>query len=714
MTKNDTAPFFMTHHSPVGAWSSFTMGLPGRGVSIDHETPNVEETADLMVALYHGPGMVKAFPFVSGISVIDNESLQTISQGKTGCAPSFKSFKERWQFLQPSEFQRRLSPTIDEYSDGELTLSIYTPHPALPDPDSDESLAYPCCPGLLMDLTIDNTGHTETAYGLLGLAYRSRGRIRPLDWSTEGLLSGIAYTNQWAMAARTIEGKVFTVRNNSVADALEQGRKVLHNGGQEGGILIQVPPGAKETLTVAFGFFHEGVATQGIAGKYYFNRYFNRVEEVCDFILEQAERIRRDCQVFDEEIEKNCGDHHRRQLFAQAIRGYYASSQLIEADGKAYYTVGEGQYLWRNTMDLAADHIPFELTRNAWVLRNIMDLYIDRYSYHDDIRFADRPGQQFPGGLSFAHDMGSFTSYTPAGTSGYELMDSRSYGYMTTEELLNGIYCFTAYALGSRDWEWANSRKDIAVALLDSMEQRDHVETGKRDGILKGESCLCGTGHEITTYDCLDPSLLSAVGNLYIAVKTWCSVRLLEAYFDKIHLKEEQRRAAEFAARTEVALKGFFDAKACYFRANRYQATTSKVIAAVEPLAIPLFLGEVQWIHADNELYSMLLNHIRTCLIPGNGMDAETGGIRLSSASTNTWPSKTALCVYVLEKLFGFELNRDYPSIMRELAVWMQVAAAEETVSDQIDSQQRTVIGAKYYPRAITTALWVLGSSMEK
>lgn len=708
MEQNHSVPFFMTHHSPVGAWSSFTFGLPGKGVSIDHESPSVEETADFLVALSRGPGKVKAFPFQSGVTVLDNESLQTASKGKAGVAALNASLKERWQFIPLSNIQRRLTPCIDEYSDGEMTLRILTPHHKLPDPMTGDSLEYACCPGFIIELVIDNTRSDEAAFGLLGLTYRSRGRIRPLDWSTDGQLSGIAFSNQWAMAARTEEDQVFTIRNNGIADAVEHGTKVVHNGGQEGGILLRVPAGERKTLTAAFGFFHDGPATQGITGTYYFKRYFKNVEGVCKYLLDHAGQIYCDCKVFDEEM-MACPDLRKLQLFAQAVRAYYASTQLIEMNGQPLYNIGEGQYLWRNTMDLAADHIPFELWRNPWVIRNIMDLYIDRYSYRDEIRFQEFPGERFPGGLSFTHDMGSFTSYTPPGTSGYELMNSRSYGYMTAEELLNGIYCFTGYALGTDDDTWAQYRIDTAVELLESVEQRDHADPSKRTGILKGESYCCGEkGHEITTYDCLDSSLLSSVGNFYIAVKTLCAAHLLEAFFRKVHRNAEADRAAAFAAKTEKTLCESFDPNQQCFPANLYQTTASTVIAVIEPLAIPAFLGCIDWLTSQNSLYKLFEQHVRTCLKPGNNLDTLTGGLRLSSASVNTWPSKTILCMDVMEKIFGIPLDDEAPSIMRELMHWMQVSAAEKTVCDQIDSETRGVIGAFYYPRVVTSALWVI------
>jgi hypothetical protein len=558
-------------------------------------------------------------------------------------------------------------------------------------------------------LTVDNRSSAETAYGFIGLANKIRGRIRPLDWSNDGSLSGIAHSTQWGLAARTVDGEVFTIRDNGIASHVERGEKVVHNGGQEGGILLVVPPGEKKRLTAAFGFFHAGEATQGIHGAYLFNRYFETLESVCSFILQSADRIRRDAQEFDQTVWSNCQNAQRDALFCQSVRAYYASTQLTESAGKIYYTVLEGQYLWRNTMDLAADHLPYELWRNPWVVKNIIDLYIDGYSYADQIRFADEPGSVYPGGLSFAHDMGSHSAYSPKGTSGYEKVDSKNYGYMTTEELLNGVYCLTTYALFTKDRGWAQSRLQTALDLLTSMENRDHHDPSKRNGLMKGETTLCGTGHEITTYDCLDPSLLSAIGNLYVAVKTLASARMLAHFFRFVDQPEAAERAEAMASMTAKALTRFFDRTDKFMRANCYQATPSKIIAAIEPLAVPHFFGIGPVIKPGDTLFDLLFAHIRTCLTKGVCIDAKTGDLRLSSALTNTWPSKTVLCIYVMEAIFGIHLDNEFPTVMRGLLHWTQVSAAEKTISDQIDSAERHVIGAMYYPRIITSAVWVTG-----
>ncbi len=117
-------------------------------------------------------------------------------------------------------------------------------------------------------------------------------------------------------------------------------------------------------MRCAMGFYNGSVATQGIEGKYYFAKYFENVADVCTYTIEHGDKIKKDCMRTDEALMKSCPEPQRMELFSQAVRGYYANTQLTEAKGKPYYSVLEGCFHWRNTMDLAADHLPWELYRN--------------------------------------------------------------------------------------------------------------------------------------------------------------------------------------------------------------------------------------------------------------------------------------------------------------------------------------------------------------
>ena len=698
----------MTQHAPVGAWSSFTFGLPGRGVGIEHESLKVETTGDLLVAVSRGAGKVQMLPFLAGLQDEDYE-------GRIAGNAVPAAFKN-WSPVAPKDLQRRLTPATDEFRGADLCLRVISPRFSLPDPAvnvAKDKLKHAICPALLVEVEVDNTKFAEPAFGFIGLAYQGKGRLRPLDWSTNHELCGIAFGNAWALAARGEPGRVFTIRSGSVAPFVESGTPVIHPGGNEGGIAFVVPAGQRATLTCALGFHHTGNVTQGLETRYAFADFFDDVEGVCRYALDQAGSFNQAAKAWDEKCFIGRPTTQRLELLAQASQGYYANSSLLRDDrGGWHWNLCEGQFAWRNTLDLAADHLPFELWQHPWVARQVMDSFFDRYAYRDQLTFQGAGKELCPGGISFAHDQGNYTAYSPAGQSGYEQPERDGvYSFMTAEQLLNGIYCAAAYALASQDKPWAENRKHTAIEMLRSLQNRDHHDPGQRDGLLKGETDRVGSGAEITTYDALDHELKNARGNLYIAIKTWCAALMLA---ELLELAGEIAPASEAGAMAQKAAEGIlakFDHVHSKFPPNLFSGGGSLVIAALEPLAVPLYCGMVQQLQRFPRLLAALKAHVRSGLKPGVCLDAATGGLRLSSTSANTWVSKCALTVFVVEWLESKSITDIAPSVMDELATWMQVSAAEGTVADQIQSDTRRAIGGFYYPRCVTLSLLLGGAA---
>lgn len=692
-------PFFMTHHSPVGAYASLTFGAIGKGVSIDFESPRVKEERYDLYAGYSQDGTVMALPFRENISVT-TEQLDSADEGNKEIK---REKKNGWTFFAEQEITRTLTPCIDRFEAGKMTLEVYTPHTALEDPEKEALSAYALCPAMLVRLVIDNQDGDTPATGYLGLGNRV---LRYMHSVKIDGLKGLGSKNSWMLLTKE-DSDAFVLRSFQLDYLLQKDIDILHETGP-GAICVKAAPGEKKELFTVFGFYTGDPATCGIETFYAYNQHFANVREACRLVLDQAERIMEESAALDEKMAQAVKDPVKLQLIAQGVRGYEASTQLGVADGKYYYNVGEGAYCWRNTLDLAADHLPWELYRNPWVVRNIMDLYIERYSYYDQATFAEEPGKLYPGGLSFNHDQGNFVTFSGEQHSDYETdkyVDALCYFYMTIEELLNGIYCIAAYALHTGDKAWMEKRAEVLRQLMISMENRDHYDPAKRDGILKATSSRTGkTGKESTTYDALDHSLMDAPGNLYVAVKTGCALMMLQKCFEELQDAAFAKRAADMLALNQASLAKFKTEEG-YLRANLYSDTDSRVLAAVESLAVPYMLGLTG--EALAPVKDLLLAHIRTCMQEGFCIDETTGGVRLSSKSNNTWVSKVILSFAAMEKVFGIDLEKEYPTAMRELAYWCQVAAKDDTISDQVLTTERKVIGGCYYPRSASAAIWI-------
>ena len=210
-------------------------------------------------------------------------------------------------------------------------------------------------------------------------------------------------------------------------------------------------------------------------------------------------------------------------LVAHSTRSYYGSTQLLDVAGRPAWVVNEGEYCMMNTLDLSVDQCFWELDRNPWVVRNVLDQFLTHYSYVDEVKIPNGEGGHdlAPGGLSFCHDMGVHNNFSPPGESSYELPDlTGCFSYMTQEQLCNWVLTAACYVAKTGDRAWATRHAGTFRECYLSMRNRQG--DGEGDW-MRHDSARCGTGAEITTYDSLDESLGQARNNLYIAVKRWAA-----------------------------------------------------------------------------------------------------------------------------------------------------------------------------------------------
>jgi len=703
-------PLFMTHHAPVGAWSSMTFGLPGGGIGIDTEALATEQTGSLVVACSWGNGRTVVLPFFAANNTGNNGNAEGQKAGNAAPA-GFRS----WKMVSGDDLKRQLTPATDEYTGSGIRFSVISPRFDLPDPAAGGDIKLASLPAILLEVEIDNTGEDQPATGFLGLAYTGIGRLRPLNWSDDKLV-GVALSDRWALAG--LAGtNAFTIRAKSIAPFVEAGKAEIHPGGNQGGIAFRIAPRSRGKLTAVLGFYRSGQdVTPGMPSSYAYTHNYGRVEDVCLAALKNADLIKTAAKKFDDKLTPPGCDPVVSELMAQASQGYYANTSLVrDAKDRFFWSVCEGQYAWRNTLDLAVDHLPFELTVHPWVSRNVLDSFIETYSYQDTVRFDGETVATHPGGISFCHDEGNYTAYSPPGQSGYEeSIPESGYAFMTTEQLLNGAYCAATWAIKGNDPAWRHRQLPLAREILASMENREHFDPAKRDGILRAQSSKVKVDNEITTYDALDESLKNSRGSVYIVVKTWGAALMLARWFEAEKDPAQAQRALALATRAAASLEAAFQKAGGRFPPNLLDGGDSMVLAALEPLAVPLFCGMENDLQRFPTLIEVLRTHGRNCLKPGVCLDAKTGGVRLSSLSENTWPSKVALTLAVLQWLEKRPIDQLAPTAIPEFARWLQVSAAKTTISDQINAATHQQIGGAYYPRLVTLQMLLPDSSKSK
>lgn len=361
-----------------------------------------------------------------------------------------------------------------------------------------------------------------------------------------------------------------------------------------------------------------------------------------------------------------------------------------------------------NTLDLTADQLYFELALNPWTVRNELEWFVKRYSYTDEVRF---PGEEklYPGGITFTHDIGIANVFSRPGHSAYELVGiDDCFSQMSHEELVNWLCCATVYIEQTKDRDFVRKMLPVIQECFESMLNRDHPEEAQRNGLMGLDSSRTQGGAEITTYDSLDVSLGQSRNNIYLAGKCWAVYVALEKLFAAEKLTELSHQAGKQADRCAASVAAQLT-DGGYIPAVIAENNDSRIIPAIEGLVFPYFTGCEAALDINGRFGSYmkaLHTHLQTVLVPGTCL-FEDGGWKLSSTSNNSWLSKIYLSQFIAREILGVEWDESGKAADAAHVKWL--LHPEESYwcwSDQILSG--VAVGSKYYPRGVTSILWLL------
>ena len=689
-----TSPFFNAHHSPVGAFATFTFGMKGGrgGLGLELAGPANE---DLYVGVedIESPGSFRALPFF--------EDLRTKSEDFDVEHLSDFTAVSRITPFSHEEIERSMGPSVDEWRARDLTFRVISPVRSIPEPGvaTPNELRDAIAPVILAELTIDNRSGKSPRRAFFG--YRGSDRSAGMRVLKGAQFVGIGQHTMTAIA--TDDPDVY-------AGISFQPEKVLEPESSENlnflvgdlGLLVGgVKPGEVRTFRFALGFFREGTATTGISTRYLYRRFFDDIESVLKHGLAQFDATVQEANAFDLRLTEQLSPE-RRWMASHAIRSYLGSTQLFERqDGSPLWVVNEGEYRMMNTFDLTVDQAFFELSQNPWTLRNQLDLYVERYSYDDLVRL---PGSMdtYPGGIAFTHDMGVANAFSRPEFSGYEQSGLRGcFSYMSAEELLNWVLSACLYHSITRDLAWVVSHRETFLNCLRSMVNRDHPEPSLRNGIMGADAARCNGGSEITTYDSLDVSLGQARNNLYLAVKGWATYALLQNLFTVLGEPAAATEAADQAAKAVTSIVNAAGEDGL-LPAVIGEGVQSRIIPAIEGLVY----AHITSVPIDGKLLNVLSNHLQSVLRPGI-CKFEDGGWKLSSTSRNSWLSKIYLCQFVAENVLGYA--QDIEADRAHVGWLLDLDNAYYAWSDQMLAGK--AVGSRYYPRGVTCILWTVPKS---
>lgn len=695
--------FFNAHHSPVGAFASFTLGFPGKSGGLDLELARPpQQNVFIGIESMH-TGLYHVLPFLEIAGEDESKRYDIENPDPNPTKPSI---------LVPfakEEINREFRVATDTWDVGGLTFTIYSPVKAVPNPETaeEEALKLALVPAVIVEMTVDNTKGKKARRAFFGFEgtdpYTSMRRID--DTCPE--LRGVGQGRIVSIVSK--DEDVRSALHFSMEDILTTPLEEnwTFGLGKVGALIIDVPAGQKKTYRFAVCFYRGGYVTAGMDTSYFYTRFFRNIEDVGLYALEQAEVLKELSFRSNELTEKEWLSDEQKFMMAHAIRSYYGNTQLLEHDGRPIWVVNEGEYRMMNTFDLTVDQLFFELKMNPWTVKNVLDLYVERYSYEDRVRFP-REDTEYLGGISFTHDMGVANTFSRPHYSSYELYGiSGCFSHMTHEQLVNWVLCAAVYIEQTNDLEWRDKRLPILEKCLKSMIRRDHPDPEKRNGIMGLDSTRTMGGAEITTYDSLDVSLGQARNNLYLAGKCWAAYVALEKLFRDVGNKELAVLAGEQAEKCATTIVSYVTDDG-YIPAVMGEGNDSKIIPAIEGLVFPYFTNCHEALKEDGrfgEYIQALRNHLRYVLHEGICLFPD-GGWKISSTSNNSWLSKIYLCQFIARHLLGWEWDEQGKRADAAHVAWLtHPELSIWSWSDQIIAGE--ISGSKYYPRGVTSILWL-------
>lgn len=695
--------FFNAHHSPIGAFASLTLGYRGAKGGLGLELKQPADRNIYIGIQSRDSNCYKALPFFAGgqddskrydVERVDDEIVQN---------EFFTPFHE-------NEIIREFNVCTDRWIAEDLDVKIYSQVCSIPDPQkaSAEELKSVLIPAVLVEMTIDNTKGKSIRRAFIGYdetdPYYS---MRHINDDKQGIV-GIAQGGLTAIIADS--GIAYPAVNFSPECILGETLKENWNFGLGNTALLIMEAPAGETTTYRFAvcFFREGQAVLGEKTKYYYTKFFENLEQVGRYSLDKFDIIKNKCLNTDDYYRKTTLSEDQRFMMAHAIRSYYGCTEMLEKDGKPLWIINEGEYRMLNTLDLTVDQLFFELKMNPWTVRNVLDFFLEKYSYHDKVCF---PGDstEYEGGITFTHDMGVGNVFSRPGHSAYEKSGiDGCFSYMSHEQLVNWLCCALVYIENTKDEKWLKDNIDVIKECFESMMNRDNPDPNKRNGIMGLDSNCTRGGAEITTYDSLDVSLGQARNNIYLAGKCWGVYVSLSKLFKRLGIDNLACTAEKQAILCADTILSYVTADG-YIPAILGENNDSKIIPAIEGLVFPYFTGckEALDLNGKYSIYlKALKKHLEVILVKGTCI-FEDGGWKLSSTSTNSWLSKIYLCQFVARKILG-ETADIYSTIPDQAHVqWLtHPEHSYWSWSDQIISG--VITGSKYYPRGVTNTLWLL------
>jgi xylan 1,4-beta-xylosidase len=746
---------FNAQHSAPGAFFSFTCGKFNSrgGFGLQSGKPGNQ---DLYIGIKDGDRFsdapLKVLPFYAGAQSDEAKRYDVEGQSEANAKPQTG--------LQPymrEQIRRHYGWGTDRWVTDDFEFAIHTPFEELNHPSTTGAAwnEYEIIPAVYATLTIDNRRGKKPKTAFFAINFNAPG-VRLMEARDGSFNAGFGWKSSYGVGVEPfVEGRDYDEGRESYDEterfgacqtfcrfSLQDGllNATAHHLGNVPGVCIPVPAGVRRSFRIVLAGHVGGIATTRVEGHYWYVKQYPTLEHVLDIAIARHSHAVTVSSWRDRELLSSGLSPDQQFLIAHATRSYYGSTQLLDVGGEPFWVVNEGEYCMLNTLDLSVDHVFWELKQNPWVIRNLLDNFVRHYSYVDQVKVPKKSALKLmkqqsvhsedvantprtlgttiglehfdlkPGGISFCHDMGVNNNFSPRGSSSYELPNLVGcFSYMTAEQLCNWSLIAACYVSETNDLDWLRLNQHVIEACLNSM-----INRGGDAGFCQYDSSRCETGSEITTYDSLDHSLAQTRNNVYMATKSWATYLGLKLMLDKLGSSrgKEALDAAKKVEATVLANIGPDGVLPAVFEKDN-PGNKSRILPAVEGLIYPWFWKD-PILKSPSKFVKALRRHTEVLLKDKQSRNFfSDGGIRLSSTSDNSWMSKIAIFMHVCRAVFGMQSDKQIAGLFARADAahvrWQtEGESAYWACSDQMVNG--VAKGSKYYPRIITSALW-LGAS---
>jgi hypothetical protein len=364
---------YNAHHSPIGAFASFTLGFRGArgGLGLELGGP---ANHNVYIGIEDEGRTFHLLPFFEGAAGADEALRYDVEGAQAGDHPDAglhvgqaeDSAPQKPVSLRPIEanaISRELKLTTDTWNAPSLSFTVYSLVRGVPDPATagEDALKAALVPAVLCEFTVDNTDGQNTRRAVFGFTGNDPYiGMRRLDDVTNGAFAGIGEGRHLAIASRD-EG-VVSALGFSINDVLNEPLPANYRFGlgKCGALLCQVAAGEKRTFHFVACFHREGCVTAGLDMRYLYTRYLRTSRALPLMPWRNFEALKNDILQANGIADETALSEEQKWMLYHSVRSYYGSTELLEYEGKPVWVVNEGEYRMMNTFDLTVDHLYWE------------------------------------------------------------------------------------------------------------------------------------------------------------------------------------------------------------------------------------------------------------------------------------------------------------------------------------------------------------------